>query len=104
MNETLSLLLPAVAGLALGVFFFGGLWWTVRKALSSQRPVAWFLGGVLLRMSVTLAGFYVVAGGHWERLLACLSGFFIARLAVTWLTRIQGQRQAATAVGSVRAP
>ena len=37
-------------------------------------------------MSLALAGFYFVAGGHWQRLLACLLGFVIARLIVTRLT------------------
>jgi len=33
MNETLTLVLAWVAGGILGSIFFGGLWWTVRKAL-----------------------------------------------------------------------
>ena len=39
-------------------------------------------------MSIALAGFYLCRGGHWERLLLCLLGFVIARLVVTWLTRL----------------
>ena len=66
--------------------FFGGLWWTVRKGVSSKQPALWFFGSLLLRMSIALAGFYFVSGGHWERLLACLLGFVIARLIVTRLT------------------
>ena len=72
MTETLTLVLAWVAGGALGAMFFGGLWWTVQKALSSTRPALWFFGSLLLRMSLALAGFYFVAGGHWQRLLACL--------------------------------
>ena len=86
MTETLTLVLACVAGGALGAMFFGGLWWTVQKVLSSKRPTFWFFGSLLLRMSLTLAGFYFVAGGHWQRLLACLLGFVIARLIVTRLT------------------
>jgi F1F0 ATPase subunit 2 len=71
----------------LGVFFFGGLWWTVRRGLSSKRPASLFLGSLLLRTSIILAGFYFVSGGHWDRLLACLLGFVIARFLVTRLTR-----------------
>ena len=87
MNETLTLALAWAAGGALGVLFFGGLWWTVRKGVSSQRPALWFFVSLLLRMCIALAGFYLIAGGHWERLLVCLLGFVMARLAVTWLTR-----------------
>jgi F1F0 ATPase subunit 2 len=87
MNETLSLAPALVTGLLLGVMFFGGLWWTVRKGLSSKYPALWFFGSLLLRTSIALAGFYFVSGSHWERLLLCLLGFVIARLIVTRLTR-----------------
>lgn len=91
MNDTLIWVLAWVAGLLLGALFFGGLWWTVRKGLASQQPALWFFGSLLLRMSLALAGFYIVAGGHWERLAVCLLGFFMARLVVTWLTRPTGE-------------
>jgi len=87
MNETLSLVLALVSGVLLGALFFGGLWWTVLKGLSSKQPALWFLGSLLLRTSLALAGFYFIARGHWERLLVCLLGFVMARLIVTWLTR-----------------
>ena len=93
MNEVLLLALALSAGMLLGAVFFGGLWWTVRKGISSEQPALWFFGSLLLRMSITLAGFYFVSGGHWERLLLCLIGFVMARLMVTWLTRSPGDSQ-----------
>jgi F1F0 ATPase subunit 2 len=93
MNDTLTLVLAGAAGVVLGTIFFGGLWWTVRRGLSSKQPALWFFGSLLLRMSIALAGFYVVSGGHWERLLACLLGFVVARLVVTWLTRPSKENQ-----------
>jgi F1F0 ATPase subunit 2 len=87
MNETVTLVLALVTGVLLGAMFFGGLWWTVRKGISSTHPAIWFLGSLLLRTSIVLVGFYVVAWGHWERLLLCLLGFVMARLIVTWFTR-----------------
>jgi len=87
MIETLSLLLALAAGVLLGSIFFGGLWWTVRKGFSSNQPALWFFGSLLLRTGITLAGLYFVAAGHWERLLACLIGFVLARLIVTRLAR-----------------
>jgi F1F0 ATPase subunit 2 len=76
-----------VAGLALGAIFFGGLWWTVLRGVSSRQPALWFLGSFLLRMGVTLPGFYLVSGGDWRRLILCLLGFVMARLAVTRLVK-----------------
>ena len=87
MNETLRLAPVLLTGVLLGAMFFGGLWWTVRKGVSSQRPALWFFGSLLLRMSIALAGFYFVSDGHWERLLVCLLGFVTARLVVARLTR-----------------
>jgi F1F0 ATPase subunit 2 len=87
MNEYLFLVGATVAGLLLGVFFFGGLWFTVRNGLLSQRPAVWFVGSMFLRMSVALCGFYVVSGGKWERILACLLGFSIARFLVSQIAK-----------------
>jgi F1F0 ATPase subunit 2 len=86
MNESAGLLTALAAGVLLGAFFFGGLLWTVRKCLSSRQPALWVLGSLLLRTGVVLAGFYYVSAGHWERMLLCLAGFFIARLLVIRLT------------------
>ena len=85
MNEALGWSLAGLAGIGLGVFFFGGLWWTVNKSISARRPGLWVFVSLTLRMSVALTGFYLVAGVHWQRLLACLLGFLIARLMVTQL-------------------
>ena len=93
MSETLNLMLAWMAGGVLGAIFFGGLWWTVHKGVSSPRPALWFLGSMLLRMSIALAGFYFVGREHWERLLLCLLGFVMTRLVVTWLTRPLGENR-----------
>jgi F1F0 ATPase subunit 2 len=94
MNEAVMLVLAGIAGAVLGVIFFGGLWWTVRKGLSSRRPSLWFFGSLLLRTAIVLAGFYLISDGRWERLLACLLGFFIARFIVTLRLRLPGCPQA----------
>jgi len=87
MIEALRLVLALVEGLFLGAVFFGGLWWTVQKGVSSNWSALWFFGSFLVRMSIVLVGFYFVARGHWQRLIVCLVGFVIARLIVTRLTQ-----------------
>ncbi len=82
MSDTLALALTFLAGALLGVFFFGGLWWTVQKGVASETPALWFLGSLLLRTILVVAGFYLAAQGHWSRLAACLLGFLIARVIV----------------------
>lgn len=85
MSEVMQPGLALLAGMLLGAAFFGGLWWTVKKGLASPRPAQWFIGSLLLRTGIVLAGFYVVAGSDWKRLLACLSGFIIVRFIATRL-------------------
>jgi F1F0 ATPase subunit 2 len=97
MIETLRLALALVAGVLLGAIFFGGLWWTVRKGLSSKRAALWFVGSLLLRISVVLGGFYLIARNDWKNLPVCTLGFILARLLVTRLTRLSKGDQFHTA-------
>ena len=94
MTETLGLMLALATGVSLGAIFFGGLWWTIRKGVSSKQPALWFLGSMMLRMGIALAGFYFFSNHDWKRLLVCLLGFIMARLVVTWLTRPPAEKQA----------
>lgn len=87
MNDTVNLLLAVLTGMVLGAIFFGALWWTVLHGATAKQPALWFFISLLLRTSITLAGFYLVARGHWERLLLCFLGFIIARHVVLRITR-----------------
>jgi F1F0 ATPase subunit 2 len=94
MRDPLNLLLALLLGSLLGAVFFGGLWWTIRKGVSSKVPALWFLGSILLRTTMTVVGFYLVARGDWHRLLACLLGFLLARTLATRLTRPPSEKAA----------
>lgn len=83
--DFLTLAMTLAVGGVLGAFFFGGLWWTVQKGTVSRHPALWFLGSLVVRTTVVLVGFYYVSGRHWERMLACLLGFILARCVVTRL-------------------
>ena len=104
MNNFIILALALVVGLVLGTIFFGGLWWTVRKGVSSKHPALWFLGSMLVRMSIVLLGFYFVGRGDWQRLVACLVGFIIARFIVLRLTRTPIEHSELTTKEASHAP
>jgi F1F0 ATPase subunit 2 len=89
MNDMLSLMLATGAGGLLGLFFFGGLWWTVRRAFDSSSPALWVGASLLIRMLSVGVGFAVVSAGDWRRLLSCLLGFWTARWLVVRLTAQQ---------------
>jgi F1F0 ATPase subunit 2 len=92
-----QLCMAAVAGLVLGLFYFGGLWLTVRRIRCSTSPALLMLGSFVVRLLVTLCGFYLVMDGRWELLLACLSGFLVTRFV---LTRIAKTGEAAARVSN----
>ena len=94
MNEILFFVLAWIAGLALGILFFGGLWLTVRKTIASKMPALWILGSFVLRIGITLIGFYYVTQGNWKRLFVCLFGFIAARYIIIQLTRPHKEEKA----------
>jgi F1F0 ATPase subunit 2 len=78
-NELLSITLALVSGVGLGAIFFGGLWLTLLKLPTTRWPLLLALGGLIGRMGITLIGFYLVMGGSWQRLIACVLGFILIR-------------------------
>jgi F1F0 ATPase subunit 2 len=89
-----------LAGVTLGVIFFGGLWWTVRRCAYSLAPTRWFLGSLVLRTAIVLAGFYAVGAGQPLRLGLCLLGFLLARAIVLRATRPTLATQAPSTSGA----
>lgn len=87
LNETLLWVAALLAGGLLGGVFFVGLWWTVRRAASSPTPARWYLGSLVVRTAIVLAGFHIVAAGQALRLGLCLLGFLLARAIVLRTTR-----------------
>jgi len=82
MNEVMYFLLAFITGLVLGALFFGSLWFTVKKAMNAKMPALWIIGSFVFRITITLAGFYFVALGSWQRLAICTLGFVGARMIV----------------------
>ncbi|AUH00764.1 ATP synthase subunit I [Pectobacteriaceae bacterium C52] len=82
-----GVLVPLLAGVVFGVVFFGGLWWTVQRAMSSPRVAQWFFASLLVRLMIVLPGFYWVCGKDWQNWLAALLGFSMARWAISRVTR-----------------
>ncbi len=74
-------------GILLGIFFYGGLWLTVRHLSTTRHPFALSLGGLLLRMTVALAGFLLVLDGRWQNAAATLAGFTAGRLILGMMAR-----------------
>ncbi|HEA22037.1 hypothetical protein LCGC14_0651890 [marine sediment metagenome] len=87
MNETLLMIAAFIGGAVLGVLFFGGLWLTVKKAVTAKVPALWLVGSFVLRTGVTLLGFYFIGGKDWQSLVLCLLGFIVARQLIIRTTK-----------------
>lgn len=87
MNEMVEMILSLFVGFVLGVVFFGGLWWTVKKGMQSKNTGLIFVVSFIIRMAIVFGGFYTIVQFGWKQALVCLAGFLMARVAVVRLTK-----------------
>lgn len=73
------MILRFLFGALLGIFFYGGLWLTVRRLATTAHPFAVMLASLLLRSAVTVAGFVLITGHRWQNALTALIGFTAVR-------------------------
>ncbi|MEZ5126757.1 MAG: ATP synthase subunit I [Thermoleophilia bacterium] len=95
--DAVGVLAALVAGAALGALYLLGLWYTVRRQPRLKYPGVWLLLSMVGRIALLLGGFYLVMAGSPLRLLACVVGFLLTRIA---LTRRLGPRAALAARSS----
>ena len=78
-----GLMVPFIAGLALGLFYFAGLWLTISRLTQTGNPALLFLASFVGRMMVVIAGIYLISNGQWQRIAACLVGVVLMRVLLT---------------------
>lgn len=90
------MIITFIVGLALGIIFFGGLWFTVKKALGTPYAPLWFFGSLMIRTAIILVGFYYVSSEGLPQVASCLIGFVIARFLVFRITKQLEQKHIPT--------
>lgn len=84
---TLNELLPWTAavgwGLAVGGFYFYGLWWTLRKLSGKARPRRWLATSYAVRLTVAMAAFGLAMHGGLTPFFLMLGAFFLMRVLLT---------------------
>ena len=82
MGDVAVLALAALAGVGLGLVYFGGLWLTLRRVPQAKSPALLAMASFVGRTALVLVGFYFVMGDSWQRLVACLVGVVAARVVL----------------------
>ena len=91
MSFSIFSLLYLFIGLGLGLFYFGGLWLTVKNMNQVRSPIVLTLGSFILRTAaVFLVLIYIARQGEWSNVLILLAGFITARI---FLSRIIGKQE-----------
>jgi len=80
MDSTpLALALSALAGIILGILYFGGLWLTINKMRTMKSPGIFLTASFIMRTVVVIGGFYLISDGKLERLAVAMLAFFVTR-------------------------
>lgn len=82
-----EILRSAAGGVLLGLLYFGGLWWTVRRLAVVRSPALLALGSFVLRTVLVSVGLVLVSAGQPLALLAAVAGFLLARGVSIRVTR-----------------
>lgn len=82
MRDILPLIFALLGGIVLGLFYFLGLWETVRRLPQVRRPLFCILSSLILRLAFILTGLYLISYGHWDRLIAALIGILLVRALI----------------------
>jgi len=95
MGESLNFVYSFFIGIALGVLFFAGLWWTLQKVVEAKSSPILILVSWLVRMSFALYGFYAVTVFFPGKnglllLLTAVTGFLVGRFGVNRFVHREG--------------
>ena len=91
MSLSIYSLLYLFIGLGLGLFYFGGLWLTIKNMNQVRSPIILTLGSYILRIAaVIFVLIYIARQGEWENILILLVGFIVSRI---FLSRIIGKQK-----------
>lgn len=83
MDSSLLLYLLALAvGILLGLVYFIGLWYTVRRLGTRRHPHGLFVSSFLVRTAIVLAGFYWLLTFHPVYLGLGFLAFIVTRHVV----------------------
>lgn len=71
--------LSFIWGAALGLFYFGGLWITLKHISRANRPKSWLGLSFVIRISFIMIGFWAIIRKDPAAFILTILAFFITR-------------------------
>lgn len=81
------MVLGFLAGLLLGLIFFGGLYWSVEKLAQVKNPAILMLLSLLVRMAALMAGFILLFKRSFTEGIAALLGIIFVKFLLIAYSR-----------------
>ena len=72
--------LASIWGVALGIFYFGGLWWTICSLPRLTSPRFFLAASFIIRTALVLLGFWLVLHRNIGAFFFTIGAFTITRL------------------------
>jgi len=78
-DQLTEFMLSACVGFLVGLAYFGGLWWTARRAGKVKAPGVLLAASFLVRMALLISVIYAVTRGAPLGVASALVGLWLAR-------------------------
>lgn len=83
-----------LAGMLVGLVYFGGLWLTVKKMRTSPHFYRLMVFSWVMRTLFLLGAFYVLMQGDWQRLIVAFLGVLTVRYASSGFVKLSAKKEA----------
>jgi len=82
MGFWFEIAISVIGGTALGLLYFGGLWWTVNRIRNVDHAVGFYLASLIIRAAVLLLSLFWLLQLGIVNLFVAVIGFFAVRLVL----------------------
>ena len=82
MNEIIAHVPILIAGLALGVFYWGGLWWTCQRIMDGRALPALMGLSYFVRLGVAVGAMYLLGQGSMTKLILIVVAMLAVRIVM----------------------
>ena len=76
-----------LVGVILGIFYFGGLYLSVKKIDKVKYPSLLMTVSFIIRMSLLILGFFYISKGDYRNILLALAGVILIRFIMTFTVK-----------------